>query len=113
MEPQDRIGKDRIGKDRLGEGRENGTHPPLTESEKELLVSEGISESYIEEREHRANDYALSHNRAPISVMREWWASDKGKYAEPSAGSFDTDDFFEAALAKSMERLQAEFPETG
>ena len=112
VEPQDRVGKDRIGKDRLGEGRENGTHP-LTESEKEILVSEGISESYIEEREHRAYDYALSHKRAPMSVMREWWASDKDKYAAPSAGSFEIDDFFEAAVAKSMQMLQAEFPETG
>ncbi len=116
-EPQDRLGKDRLGKDRLGEdrlgeGRENGTRP-LPESEKELLVSEGISESYIEEREHRANDYARTHQRSVSSVLREWWAKDRQTYAEPSAGSFDTDEFFEAALANTMKKMQELCCETG
>lgn len=104
-EPQDRLGKDRIGKDRLGEGRENGTRP-LPQSERDVLISEGVSASYIDEREHRARDYALAHNRAPLSVLREWWASDKAKYAEPHESSFDTDDFFAAALKRSMDSMK-------
>ena len=81
VEPQDRIGKDRIGKDRLGEDRgEEDTFcsaTPLPEHEKEILVSEGISARYIDERLSRASDYARAHKRSVSSVLREWWASDK------------------------------------
>ena len=106
LEPQDRIGKDRLGKDSIGEGRGNGTQPaPLPESEKEILVSEGISESYIDTRVHRASDYARAHERGSGSVLREWWANDKNKYTEPTESSFDTDDFFAAAVRHSMKKI--------
>ncbi len=101
---QDRLGKDSIGKDRLGEGKASPT--PITESEKDSLISEGISERYIDERIERASDYARAHKRRAASVLREWWTTDKEKYAQPESQSFDTDDFFEAALARSIRDMQ-------
>ena len=116
MEPQDRLGKDRLGKDRIGKDRlgedrggedTEGSATPLPEHEKEILVSEGLSPKYIEERTERASDYARAHKRNVSSVLREWWAADKDSYAEPSEPSFDTDEFFEVALRRSMEMLMA------
>ena len=113
-EPQVRLGKDRLGKDRLGEGMTgggatDGASPPcplpLTKLERDALVSEGISESYIEKRIDRATDYALAHKRPVASVLREWWANDRESYAESS--SFETEDFFSAALEHSMKALGA------
>ena len=122
VEPQVRLGKDRLGKDRLGEERLSdcasaeddarpaqaappSPTPPPPESAREILVSEGISPRYIDERIDRARDYARSKGRPTESVIREWWANDRRDYEEPPDRSFNTDDFFEAALARSMKNL--------
>ena len=97
-----RIGEVRGGEDTLSSAA------PLPEHEKEILVSEGISAKYIDERSARASDYARAHKRNVSSVLREWWASDKASYAEPCESTFDTDDFFNAALRRSMEMLMAQ-----
>lgn len=115
VEPQDRLGKDSIEKDRIGEGRENAepqtavaaeaaAPSPTPQEDVFSLVSEGISRKYLEERQHRAEDYAKAHKRPVISVLREWWARDKDSYSEPMQ-SFDTDDFFAAALERSLKSM--------
>ena len=92
---------------RIGEGRRARLRTPLTEHERETLVSEGLSPRYIDERAERASDYARAHRRAIASVLREWWASDKDTYAEPCEPSFETDAIFEAALERSMAMMKA------
>ena len=109
---QDRLGKDSIEKVSSGEGRESAEPQTAVTAEAAApspnpaadifsLVSEGVSRKYLEERQHRAEDYAMLHRRPVTSVLREWWARDKDSYSEP-VQSFDTDDFFAAALRRSM-----------
>ena len=109
---QDRLGKDSIEKVSLGEGRkiaepqnavaaEAAAPSPNPAKDIFSLVSEGVSRKYLEERQHRAEDYAMLHKRPVTSVLREWWERDKNTYSEP-VQSFDTDDFFAAALKRSM-----------
>lgn len=83
------------------------TAPPLSEEEREELLTEGIPEAYINERLQRAADYALRHRKPVFDVFCDWWKEDKTKQPRQSAktgdigNSFDTDDFFQAALRRS------------
>jgi len=88
---------------------------------KKELISEGIPERYIAEREARADSYALKHGKNIESVLREWWAKEnlgtKKRYGyeppkpEPlppgyfSESSFDVDEFFAAALERSRRSM--------
>jgi hypothetical protein len=89
-------------------------------------VAEGISEGYINERRFRAEDFARLHKRRVASVLREWWARDKDNYREtdrsrsgsieswkPSESSFDTDDFFAVAVAKSIREMEETYGKSG
>ncbi len=78
----------------------------LSPTERNSLIADGIPDKYISEREIRAAGFAKAHKREMPSVLREWWAADKKDYIEPSTGSFDTDDFFNAALARSMRAME-------
>ena len=96
-------------------GSESPTDKPELDSI-EALVAEGISESYINERRIRAEDFARAHKRRLSSVLREWWERDKSEYRDrsrsvkasppPAESSFDTDDFFEAAVRKSIREME-------
>lgn len=111
-ETEDRIGKKNLGECRLEEDRENATAPPLSEEERAKLFEKGVSESYIGERLQRAEAYALQHRKPVFDVLCDWWEADKTKQPRQPAktgdlgNSFDTDDFFQAALRHS-------FAETG
>ena len=97
--------------------------PPtaLSEEEKEKLISWGIPENYIAHRLSRAVSYANEQGRSVAVVLLDWWEQDRQfnfrarpplsvpKPSPPTDGgiafscnSFDTDDFFQAALNKSM-----------
>ena len=79
--------------------------PSPNEDDVFSLVSEGIRESYIRDRQYRAADFARTHNRPILSVLREWWERDKAEFTESYDPTFDTDDFFAAALKRSMGEL--------
>jgi hypothetical protein len=102
------------------------TEDPVDPDSLDSLVAEGISEGYINERRFRAEGFARRHKRRVASVLREWWARDKDNYREtdrsrsgsvdawkPSESSFDTDDFFEVALAKSMREMEEMYGQSG
>ena len=83
----------------------------LTSEERERLISKGIPRDYVEKRESRANERALSLKLSAYRVLLSWWQNDRASVRpttsvssafSPSFGnSFDTDDFFSAAIAKS------------
>ena len=93
----------------------------LSEEEKENLISWGIPENYIRHRLSRAATYADEQGRSVAVVLLDWWDQDRrrnprsrppAQTPKPTAptpsgidfscNSFDTDDFFQAALKKSM-----------
>lgn len=98
--------------------------PPMTEEEREQLISKGLPRQYVAERADRANAYAAQHGTTAYDTLLSWWKTDRTQppwnrsqtqYAshndcEPSSAthfsshSFDTDDFFQAALARSWQR---------
>ena len=103
------------------------TAPPMTEEERDRLVSKGIPAGYVDERRERANLYAAQHGKSAYDTLLGWWHNDRtqppwnrsqtqhyhptqydnGTRYDPwatsqfSTNSFDTDDFFQAALARS------------
>ena len=100
------------------------TAPPMSEEERDRLISKGIPSGYVDERRERANAYAAQHGTTAYDTLLDWWKADRAQppwnrsqtqYArhadcEPtsssqfSTSSFDTDDFFQAALARSWQR---------
>ena len=67
------------------------------------LIAQGVSESYIKSRLCRAEDFARAHKRSVLSVLGEWWEADKDEFsANEINSSFDTDDFFNAAVRRAM-----------
>lgn len=98
----------------IGNGDVNGmlpssTAPPLSEEEREELLAKGICEAYINERLQRAEAYASQYQKTVFDVLCTWWENDKKKQAKHErskrtgglGNSFDTDDFFQAALRRS------------
>jgi len=103
---------------------------PLSEEEKEKLISFGIPENYIGQRLSRAVSYAHEQGKPLVTVLLDWWDYDcthhppkVGKASPhatspPRAGeipfdcrSFDTDDFFQAALKKTFSERQEIVPD--
>ncbi len=97
--------------------------PALSEEEKETLISFGISERYILDRLSRAVDYANEGDKSVAEVILDWWYQDRQHPARPptsnrpprppssasrasgfTCNSFDTDDFFQAALDRSFRK---------
>ena len=115
---------DRTASPRADRGADIPTDP-VDPDGLDSLVAEGISEGYINERRHRAEDFARRHKRRLSSVLREWWESDKADYRgaghaktgavspQPSESSFDTDDFFEVAVAKSIREMEETYGKSG
>ena len=79
----------------------------LSEQEREVLLGEGVPADYLREREERAMGFALKSGRSAVSLLREWWQRDRPVSVpyrperEEKPSSFDAEDFFAAALAKS------------
>jgi hypothetical protein len=86
----------------------SSTAPPLSEEERQALLTKGIPEVYINERLQRAEAYALQRQNTVFDVLCKWWEADKMKQPRQSdktgdlGNSFDIDDFFQAALEKSF-----------
>lgn len=77
----------------------------LSEQERALLCNEGLPAAYIEAREARALEFAAQSGQEVSAVLRSWWKQDKRSFLaaqkreeERAQCSFDTDEFFEAAL---------------
>jgi hypothetical protein len=87
--------------------------PTLSEQEKTTLRKEGISEDYALPRLERARAFAAQRGRQVTAVLSEWWKKDRPHARERPFSfiqntatssvekSYDVDDFFEAALARS------------
>lgn len=87
-------------------GMENITAPALSEKEHQDLLSKGLPSWYIDERLDRAAIFAAKHERSVSSVLCEWWKADqtnRATHANKSGSTYDTDDFYKAALKRSLE----------
>ena len=88
--------------------------PRLTSEERERLLAKGLPSRYVDERCARATEYAAKNGVNVYDVLMEWWKTDRqrapwntsqsehGRAAGARFDSFDTDDFFQAALRKSF-----------
>ena len=86
--------------------------PPLTEEDRNLLLSKGIPEGYVKERETRASSYAVQHGKSVYEILLTWWRDDRAKppwntsqtrHQPPSESrALEDDDFWQAALARSF-----------
>ena len=94
--------------------------PTLSEQEKTALQKEGIPEDYALPRLERARAFAARRGRQVTAVLSEWWKKDRShtrdrpfSFIQNTATSsveksYDVDDFFEAALARSYATLEEE-----
>lgn len=78
--------------------------PAISEEQKKELIADGIPAEYIEYfcDTCEAKGY---HYDNPTSACKAWWKKDKSRpeWQQTQSGrSFDTDEFWEAALKKSM-----------
>ncbi|MGN1409714.1 MAG: replisome organizer [Eubacteriales bacterium] len=112
-----RLGEVSIGKDRSGEEREKDGEtapaPALGEYENVFLTDEEyekLSDEFpdtFESKINRLSEYMMQTGKKYTShyaTIRAWAKEDAGKDAErdaPLPSSFDTDDFFDAALQMS------------
>lgn len=83
------------------------TAPPLSEADRNQLLSEGVPNKYIEEaRVKRAEEYARKHRKRTVEVLRAWWEQERKKTQARGEGdlgnSYNTDDFFAAAVKRSQ-----------
>lgn len=93
----------------------------LSEPEKEALREKGIPEDYIEERATRALQIERRCGRSATQSLIDWWRQDRPKTIpyrgeEPrdqQRGSFDTEDFWDAALRRTYGEDKADFWGTG
>ncbi len=107
---------------RMGSLSPSELPPPLSEKDREELQRLGIPESYAEERIERAALFARSQKKRVVEVLSEWWQTDR--YGTPQNQrkqnpwqlssenkSYDTEDFFQAALRRSEEEAEREYQE--
>ena len=90
-----------------------GSAAPQEEKEKEELVRMGVPRDYLNARWNRARSYARSHGGSVKDTLLSWWQEDQTRRTSPPSTSspspnksYDLDDFFEAALARSYESLE-------
>ena len=96
------------------------TDPLLSEEARERLLEKGLPEKYVNERVGRAEAFAEARGKDAYEVLLSWWRDDRAKppwnnhrpqkkQEHPKEGdfgySFDTDDFFEAAIKRSFRDL--------
>lgn len=112
-----RLGEVSIGKDRSGEEREKNREtapaPPLGEYENVFLTKDEYERlcaefpDTFESKINRLSEYMMQTGKnytSHYATIRAWAKEDAGKDAEkdaPLPSSFDTDDFFDAALTMS------------
>lgn len=124
-EEKEKITVNSISKEE-GEGEKSPAPPasgPLSEQEKQVLLSKGLPAAYLEQCGERAAAYAHKTGRDLLRVLCEWWKKDKYSFAAAQkaaaiekAYSFDTNEFFKAAMERTYEGFQpcGEIsPETG
>lgn len=77
--------------------------PAIDEEEKKNLVADGIPAAYVDYFCDICEAKGYTYNR-PTSACRAWWKKDKNRqeWQQPSGQSFDTNEFFDAALRKSI-----------
>lgn len=111
--------------ERVTEADQNGSAAPspaprLSEEERTFFRQKGIPEGYVTARLERAVRFARVQNRSVAELLMEWWQTDRtcppwkqgslkvGNFSggAPPASSFETDDFFQAALDYSMRITQ-------
>ena len=93
--------------------------PLLSEKEREKLRQKGIPEGYITARLERAVKHAHVRDRSVAELLLEWWQADRthapwklgrslheGEKESMPSSSFETDDFFQAALDYSMRVME-------
>ena len=90
--------------------------PPSSEDREkfwEELMELGVPSSYAEARLARAYHFARTTKRSISEILYEWWQEDKQgspKNAEPPPPdrqkTYDLEDFFQAALARSYEDME-------
>lgn len=124
MDTQVRLGKDRIDQDSIGEDMpaaptrapkkhkkgEYG-HVLLTDEQEDKLIEEygeivtakaiTFLDEYIEMKGYKAKNHYLAIKKWVIDAVRE---------REPKQGTFDTDDFMQAAIKKSLSKTAADDP---
>ena len=50
---------------------------PLEEYERDILISKGIPEQYIDERADRAEEYGRTHGMSAYETLQLWWKADR------------------------------------
>ena len=77
--------------------------PAIDADEKKKLVADGIPAAYVDYFCDVCEAKGYKYNR-PTSACRAWWKKDKNRqeWQQPSGQSFDTNEFFDAALRKSI-----------
>ena len=77
--------------------------PAIDAEEKKKLVADGIPAAYVDYFCDVCEAKGYKYNR-PTSACRAWWKKDKNRqeWQQPSGQSFDTNEFFDAALRKSI-----------
>ena len=89
-----------------GSALPSGARRALSEEEMDLLMEENIPETYLQERQERALDFAHRSGQDVLTVLATWWKRDKAAFvaaqgkARPQNG-LDVDDFYRAALLRS------------
>ena len=93
--------------------------PRLSEETRAFLKKKGIPDGYVTARLERAVTHARQRNRSVAELLLEWWQADRDRTpwnlrhtdaTMPSglllpSSSFDTDDFFQAALNHSLREM--------
>ena len=77
--------------------------PAISEEQKKELIADGIPAAYVDYFCDVCEAKGYKYNR-PTSACRAWWKKDKNRqeWQQPSGQSFDTNEFFDAALRKSI-----------
>jgi hypothetical protein len=89
----------------------------LSEKDRRELADEGVPDYYIEGRLERAAYFAAKQKKPIRAVLSEWWRDDLGRGGTPrestrgrppTGSSFDTDEFFAAAMRRSADEVDDE-----
>lgn len=92
-----------IGAEPEAEQHTDSPPPAIDAEEKKKLVADGIPAAYVDYFCDVCEAKGYKYNR-PTSACRAWWKKDKNRqeWQQPSGQSFDTNEFFDAALRKSI-----------
>ena len=93
--------------------------PRLSHEDRQYLIDKGLPSDYVDQNADRAAAYALDHGKDCADVILDWWKTDRARAPwnqsqtrtrprEPITlgNSFDTDEFFQAALARSFRDME-------